>query len=73
MPWVTAGAYAITDGRHHIARLMVHDEPGYVLWLDGKLIHRCFPTSSAAAQYARRHERALPVPTTEQRTESDAL
>jgi hypothetical protein len=55
--WQHAGPYAITNGRHHIAKLHVHGEPGYLLWLDGKLIHRNFTTSASARAYANEYER----------------
>lgn len=59
LTWQRLSPYAITNGRHHIAKLFVHGEPGYLLWLDGALVHRNFTTSSAARQYAAEHEAIL--------------
>lgn len=56
MPWQRHSDYAITDGRHWIAKLLSQGEPGYLLWLDGKLVHRCFDSSKAAREYAAAHE-----------------
>lgn len=56
MTWQTAGDYAITNGRHWVAKLLVHGVPGYLLWLDGKLVQQCFTTNKAARQYAADHE-----------------
>lgn len=61
MAWIKAGAYAITNGRHHVAKLLVNGQPGYLLWLDGVLVHQCFPTSKAAREHAARHEAAHDV------------
>lgn len=59
--WHRLNPYAITDGRHHITRLLVHGEPGYLLWLDGRLIHRCFATSASAREYALALEATEPA------------
>jgi hypothetical protein len=56
LTWWPLSRFAITNGRHHVAKLLVHTEPGYLLWLDGRLVHRCFKTSTAAVQYAGRHQ-----------------
>jgi hypothetical protein len=59
--WITAGSYAITNGRHHIAKLIVHGQAGYLLWLDGKLVQQPFTTSKAAREYAAAHELTEPA------------
>jgi hypothetical protein len=57
LAWQSDGDYAITDGKHWIAKLLVHGQPGYLLWLHGRLVTgTSFKTSSAAARYAREHE-----------------
>jgi hypothetical protein len=56
MEWDRISPYAITNGRHHIAKLFVRGEPGYLLWLDGRLQQRCFATAAAAKEHAEEHE-----------------
>jgi hypothetical protein len=62
MAWVSAGEYAITDGRHWIAKLLVHGTAGYLLWLDGRLVHQCFSTSAQAKNWAQEHETQYSTP-----------
>lgn len=61
LTWQRISDYAITNGRHHVTRLLVNGQPGYLLWLDGHLLHRCFPTSKAAREYAAAHEAPEPA------------
>lgn len=56
MEWFPLSDYAITNRRHHVAKLFVHGEPGYLLWLDGVLVSRCFATSLEAREWAAEHE-----------------
>lgn len=60
-PWHRLSPYAITNGRHHVAKLLSNGQPGYLLWLDGRLVHQCFDTSTAAKAHASEHERAHDV------------
>jgi hypothetical protein len=55
--WFPVSDYAITNRRHHVAKLYVRGEPGYLLWLDGVLVARCFATSREAREWAAEHEK----------------
>lgn len=63
MTWTQISDYCIKTERHSIAKLLVHGEPGYVLWLDGVLVHRCFKSSRLAREYAAEHEKPAVTPT----------
>jgi hypothetical protein len=61
MTWQRLNPYAITNGRHHITKLLVHGVPGYLLWLDGRLVHQNFTTAAAAKDHAQEHEQTNDV------------
>ena len=52
LTWQRLNPYAITNGQHWVTRLLVNGQPGYLLWFRGRLIHRCFTTSTQAREYA---------------------
>jgi hypothetical protein len=58
--WQRHSPYAITNGRHWIAKLLVNGVPGYLVWLDGRLTGPCFATAAEAKAWAQQHE-APPV------------
>jgi hypothetical protein len=64
--WLRLSPYAITNGRHHIAKLLVHNEPGYLLWLDGRFVHFNFTTAAQAKTWALEHEGPPPATLTEE-------
>lgn len=56
LTWTRGSPWFIRTDRHHIAKLLVHGVPGYLLWLDAKLVDACFHTAAEAKAYAARHE-----------------
>lgn len=61
LTWARLSDHAISNGRHYITRLLVNGAPGYLLWLDGRLVHQNFTTSRAAREYAAAHEGPEPA------------